>query len=153
MSSFSPWKFAWVVVLLFTAAGVAAAQEKSAKKEVIQPTATSDGEQIYRSFCIACHGKSGTGDGPAASVLNTKPADLTTLAERHGGTFPDEYVAGVLRFGMKKPAHGTSDMPTWGPTFTSASGGDKAKVDVKIADLISYLKTLQKKTEKKTEKK
>jgi mono/diheme cytochrome c family protein len=142
-------KFAWLVVLLFTAAGIAAAQEKTTKKEA-QPAGTpAEGARLYRDYCTGCHGKTGLGDGPAASVLNTKPSDLTTLTERHGGKFPAEYLEKVLRFGVKKPAHGTSDMPTWGPMFSGESNANPTVRSKRIADMISYLETLQKAPKKK----
>jgi len=34
------------------------------------------GEEIYTSSCVDCHGKTGAGDGLAASRLNPKPADF-----------------------------------------------------------------------------
>jgi mono/diheme cytochrome c family protein len=38
------------------------------------------GNQIFSQLCQVCHGKSGAGDGPTASSLQPKPADLTTEA-------------------------------------------------------------------------
>jgi copper transport protein len=34
------------------------------------------GEVIYRQSCLACHGLTGRGDGPAAGTLRSRPADL-----------------------------------------------------------------------------
>ena len=50
------------------------------------------GGQLYKQYCAVCHGIDLTGHGPLATELKTLPADLTTLAQRHGGKFPDEYV-------------------------------------------------------------
>ena len=36
-----------------------------------------DGYRIFRTNCFVCHGLDGTGNGPLASKLETKPADLT----------------------------------------------------------------------------
>jgi len=69
---------------------------------------------MYKQYCAACHGTDGKGRGPAASSLNTRPPDLTTVAKRHDGKFPHDYVAGVLRFGPKLSAHGSTNMPVWG---------------------------------------
>jgi hypothetical protein len=87
------------------------------------------------------------GDGQVASLLNTKPTDLTVLAQRHGGKFPTDYVAKVLRFGVKEPAHGTRDVPTWGPVFAGniRSNSQEKK---RIADIISSLKSIQRQPRK-----
>lgn len=39
-----------------------------------------NGKVLYQSYCAACHGKNGRGDGPAAASLNPKPADHTSAA-------------------------------------------------------------------------
>ena len=40
----------------------------------------AQGKQIYDNSCAACHGSAGKGDGPAASALNPKPANLADKA-------------------------------------------------------------------------
>ena len=84
-----------------------------------------------------------SGHGPLATELKTPPPNLTTLAQRHGGTFPDSYVEEVLRSGVKNPAHGDSDMPIWGPLFASIRGTDSALVSIRIANLVAYIKSMQ----------
>jgi mono/diheme cytochrome c family protein len=133
-------------VLLITV-GLGLGQEKqkskTVKKTPIQQTSAASGKEMFNSYCAACHGKEGKGDGPAASELKTAPADLSTLAKRNGGKFPAAHVTNVLRSGVKTPAHGTSDMPTWGPLFSSVSGADQAIVSMRISNLITYLESLQ----------
>jgi len=144
-------KFAKIVVSLLAApclfmAALAMAQEKPAdtvKKVPVKPTSAASGEEMYKQYCAVCHGKEGKGDGPAVSALKHAPPDLTTLANRHNAKFPDEYVASVLRFGVKAPAHGTSDMPIWGPLFSSVSGSDTSLVQLRIANVNRYLKDMQ----------
>ncbi|MFZ1030479.1 MAG: hypothetical protein WAN72_00700, partial [Candidatus Acidiferrales bacterium] len=80
--------------------------------------------------------------GPAASALKQKPANLTTLAKRHDGKFPDVYVEQVLRNGVKAPAHGDAEMPVWGPLFRSMDS-DPEIMYVRISSLVSYIKSLQ----------
>jgi hypothetical protein len=42
--------------------------------------------------------------GPAASALKTPPSDLTTLAKKHAGKFPEDYVAETVRIGKPHPS-------------------------------------------------
>ena len=46
------------------------------------------GRAAYLKYCSACHGADGKGDGVASSAMRPKPADLTQLANAHGGKFP-----------------------------------------------------------------
>jgi len=127
--------------------GVSAAQDKQEpsveKKATTKAAAIPSGKQLFTQYCAACHGETGIGDGPVSPVLKTRPADLTTLAKRHGGAFPYKYVEDVLHFGPGTPAHGSSDMPTWGPIFQWLDGKQKSTVDQRIKNLSKYLASLQ----------
>ena len=139
------YRLALLFTFVLTIAGLGNAQEKPIKKGPIQPTSPASGAEMYKAYCAVCHGPDGKGTGPAAAELKTKPANLSTLAKRHGGKFPDDYVVTVLRFGTPAAALGSSDMRTWGPLFSVVSGQDKAQVDMRISNLIGYVKTLQEK--------
>ena len=132
-----------LAALLLAFAGRAAAQDQNIKKVPIQQTSPGSGAEMYKAYCAVCHGKDAKGDGPAAAELKVPPPDLTTLAKRHDGKYPDNYVTSVLRNGAKAPAHGTAEMPVWGPLFESISGGDQAQVNLRISNLTNYIKTLQ----------
>ena len=86
----------------------------------------------------------GARDRPAF-VLKTPPPDLTTLARRHDGKFPYEYISDVLRFGTRILSHGSSDMPIWGPIFGSLDNYNEPAVRKRIKDLSDYLASLQQK--------
>lgn len=122
-----------------------ASNQSVEKKAASQTAAVPSGKQLYGQYCASCHGATGVGDGPVAPVLKTRPADLTTLAKRHDGVFPAQYVEDVLRFGKTPAAHGTSDMPTWGPIFQWLDGKQKSTVEQRIKNLTNYLATLQQK--------
>lgn len=96
---------------------------------------------MYRGYCAACHGPKGHGDGPVAVSLKTKPTDLTRLSAANKGQFPAQRIAMVLDFGVVVPAHGSTDMPTWGNTFRVM--GDEATVRQRIAALTRYLESIQ----------
>ena len=135
-----------VVGSLVLVLGAAGAQNKPAVNKVAAPrTIASSGKQTYKQYCASCHGADARGNGPAAFVLKTPPPDLTTLAKRHDGKFPYEYVYDVLRFGTRIVAHGSSDMPIWGPIFGSMDNYDEAAVRKRIKDLSDYLASLQQK--------
>ena len=70
------------------------------------------------------------------------PPDLTFLAQRHGGKFPNSYVLDVLRNGATMPAHGPAEMPAWG-RISEADGLDGAQVKLRIARLTNYIKSRQ----------
>jgi mono/diheme cytochrome c family protein len=101
------------------------------------------GKTMFRLYCAACHGPDGKGRGPVTASLNARPPDLTVLAKNHGGIFPFEYVAGVLRFGPGLSAHGSSEMPTWGPIFQYLDNHDEASVRQRIKNLCDYLESIQ----------
>lgn len=105
----------------------------------------ASGKQTYMKYCAACHGDVGNGMGPAASALKKPPPDLTTLAKRHAGKFPEEYVAEIVRFGKPIQAHGSSDMPVWGPIFNVHDKFNEVAVRRRIKNLCDYLATLQEK--------
>lgn len=101
------------------------------------------GHDSFDRYCAACHGADGRGSGPVASALKTRPADLTTLAERNGGSFPRERIASFVEgTGRPLPAHGTNDMPVWGSTFRGLDASD-ARVRVRLANLVAYVESLQ----------
>lgn len=137
-----------ITVLLFFCACFAAAVVRTTQSAAIQeselpPAYVPPGKQIYKDYCASCHGADGKGHGPVARSLRKVPPDLTTLAKQHGGTFPAEYVTNVLRFGLGFSAHGSSEMPVWGPIFQYEEHYNEAAVRQRIKNLCEYLESLQ----------
>jgi hypothetical protein len=88
----------------------------------------------------------GHGDGPAAPALQTPPADLTRLAQRHGGLFPVAEVTAFLDGRTIIPAHGSREMPVWGARLGEKAGGGAAGEQVArsiLRVLIEYLQAIQ----------
>jgi len=141
----APRYTAMLIVLLFASAACGLAQEKTVKKAPVQNTPANSGAEMFKSYCAPCHGADAKGAGPASADLKTTPPDLTTLAKRHEGKFPSDYVTTVLRNGVKAPAHGSSDMPVWGPLLATVSGRDDAIISMRISNLVRYLESLQQK--------
>jgi nucleotide-binding universal stress UspA family protein/mono/diheme cytochrome c family protein len=105
------------------------------------------GGELFRTYCATCHGASARGDGPLASSMTRKPADLTEIARRNGGLYPSGLVFRIID--GKKPVrgHGGADMPEWGDAFArSRDGGDAETVRRMIQALVEYLESLQAKT-------
>jgi cytochrome c553 len=103
------------------------------------------GQKLYKQNCAVCHGNDLKGNGPAPPPFEDVPPDLTTLARRHGGVFPDQYFADVLRNGVVLPAHGPPEMPTWGYDFRTRDKLDSAQVEQRITNLSNYIKSFQEK--------
>jgi mono/diheme cytochrome c family protein len=101
------------------------------------------GAQLYKQLCAACHGNDLKGNGPAPAPFKDVPPDLSTLARRHGGSFPHAYVSDVLRNGITLPDHGPAEMPTWGADLRAGAGLNAAQVAIRIANLSEYLESLQ----------
>jgi len=135
-----------LVTLFFLATAPAGAQpqSKEVKKAPIQATSATSGVEMFNSYCAPCHGKDGKGNGPAATSLKNPPANLTQLAMKNNGKFPADHVTKVLKSGVTG-AHGSSDMPVWGPLFSQVSSRDEAIVQMRISNLVHYIETLQQK--------
>jgi mono/diheme cytochrome c family protein len=108
--------------------------------EKVNPT---DGKQMYSSYCAPCHGTDGRGNGPVASVLKSPPTDLTTLAKAHNGKYPDVHVMAVLQFGSSLSAHGTAQMPVWGPLLGKIGNDHSQEAQLRITNLSRYLESIQ----------
>jgi len=102
------------------------------------------GEQLYMRFCASCHGTSGQGDGVVAKSLTVMVPDLTRIARRQGGVFPEEQVRRIIDGRETRPPHGDRAMPVWGYEFSSHAGGAGAKTDAMLQRLTDYLRSLQK---------
>ncbi len=102
------------------------------------------GAYTFRTHCASCHGVDGKGEGPLADSLRFHPADLTSIAKRHGGSFPTELVVRIVDGRQPSKSHGAPDMPVWGDAFKNADTGyDEKQVREKIHNVVAYLKTLQ----------
>jgi mono/diheme cytochrome c family protein len=108
---------------------------------VIESVAGSD---VYAFYCASCHGRSGGGDGPIARSLKVPPPDLRLLGRHNHGEFPRLRVEAFVTHGagVSSPAHGTSNMPVWGPVFKGLGDTDTLS-RVRVANLVQYLESIQ----------
>lgn len=132
-----------VSVLLATLAAFAPAEVRVAGAQELHE---QDGGQLYRRFCASCHGGKGFGDGPVASMLNVMVPDLTRIALRHGGRFPEEQVRKIIDGRTVMPPHGSRDMPVWGFEFRliEAEHVDAQKrTQAMVRRLTDYVRSIQ----------
>lgn len=89
----------------------------------VEPTAISigNGKALFQTHCAVCHGPQGRGDGPAATGLTPRPADLMQSARR----LPGGVVAGVI-------TDGRGSMPPFKATLNQPQ----------IWDLTNFVKSL-----------
>jgi mono/diheme cytochrome c family protein len=100
------------------------------------------GKDSFDRYCAACHGTNARGNGALATELRTPPADLTLLARQNNGAFPREAVRDFITgLGRTPTAHGTAEMPVWGPMFRAFESD--ARVRERISNLVTYIETLQ----------
>jgi mono/diheme cytochrome c family protein len=134
-----------LAVALLLASGAPGRASLAADPTPASPLAAS-GERLYVRYCAVCHGRSATGDGPFRGVLTVAPSDLTGIAARRGGSFPDDEIGAFVDGRFVPPAHGTREMPVWGrwlgqPIAPGVEHDEMTRGE--ILAILTYLKTLQ----------
>jgi mono/diheme cytochrome c family protein len=117
--------------------------QKAIRQGPARRTSSSSGGEMYRAYCVACHGLGGKGDGPASSALKSAPTDLTQLAKRNSGRFPELQVFGAINGDLQVPAHGSKDMPVWGVVFRRMGDAGVSGAKLRIRNLTRYIESLQ----------
>jgi mono/diheme cytochrome c family protein len=135
------------LILLFSLALVicvaAAKSEPASVDQKLPANYVPSGRVLYQFYCATCHGADAKGNGPMALALKTPPTDLTTLAKRHDGKFPTEYVTRMLQSGGSSRTHGSADMPAWGPIFQYFNKASRLAAQKRIDNLRDYLASIQ----------
>ncbi len=106
------------LVALAVAFAILGADGKPVQKTPVSAMTAASGAALYDNHCAGCHGTDGRGAGPAAADLNAPLPDLSKMAVRNGGIFPEVrfYRAVTGDHGMPS-AHGSPDSPVWGDVF------------------------------------
>lgn len=101
------------------------------------------GRDLFEFYCSSCHGRNGRGGGPAVSALRVAPPDLTTIAARNNSVYPKTRVEAFVTGERDMPtAHGSREMPVWGPIFSALDPNDGMN-RVRIANIVEYVASLQ----------
>ena len=121
--------------------GVAGQQRERTPARLVIPSMS--GGDLFRFYCASCHGQDGKGEGPVAAALTRRPPDLTTIARRNGGPFPTDQVAGFVT-GNREPtlAHGSAEMPVWGPIFWALDPQDRIN-RIRIENVVAFVASIQ----------
>jgi mono/diheme cytochrome c family protein len=125
--------------------GSFAAAQSPRKEKATQPALINSiqGFDLSKAYCASCHGADGKGNGPTAKSLKVKPADLTRIAARNGGTFPLMRIERIISGEGQLPnGHGSGEMPVWGPIFSHIER-DQDLGRVRIDNLARYLRDIQ----------
>ena len=87
------------------------------------------------------------------SSLVKPPADLTTIAQRNGGQFPQELIWELIdgRWSGDGGPHGSREMPVWGQEFKKRAMGQPKDSErtaewsarLRIISLLKYLEDMQ----------
>jgi len=108
----------------------------------VKQSPANSGSDMYKQYCASCHGLTGKGDGPAAAALKNPPSDITLMARHNSGRFPAMRVQNILEGKESPAAHGSSDMPVWGPILRHLGGGDQTG-SLRIFNLTKHLESMQ----------
>jgi copper transport protein len=94
-----------------------------AQAPVADPAVIARGKEVYQANCVACHGVTGQGNGPAAAGLNPPPADFTSPVHKN---------------------HRTSDLVLWVTDGVENSAMPPFKDQLtaqQIEDAVAYIQT------------
>ena len=123
----------------------AAKPEKKISKVPPRYVTAASGQEMFKAYCASCHGNDGKGNGPVATALKVSIPDLTELSASNKGSFPRDHVVSVIQGRTVTPAHGSADMPVWGPVFLSLDKQSEAIVQQRASNLATYIESLQSK--------
>jgi mono/diheme cytochrome c family protein len=122
---------------------IPARSQKARDTESIRLIDSLQGKALYTAYCAVCHGRDGKGGGPMSKSLKSATPDLTRIAARSRGTFPEARVQRVISGEEQLPAgHGTREMPVWGPIFSQIAW-DQDLGRIRVHNLAKYIEGLQ----------
>ena len=111
------------------------------RRKSFQAVPSVAGRDNFTAYCASCHGNDGKGNGPVAAALKMPVPDLTTIARR-AGRFDAVAIERVIAGDDRMPAaHGSMDMPVWGPIFKSV--GSNSTATLRLRNLVKHVQSMQ----------
>ncbi|MDJ0787635.1 MAG: c-type cytochrome [Myxococcota bacterium] len=129
----------WIAMLALPAAGAESDVESGVESE-------QAGHAEFARYCSSCHGMLADGRGPVADELKTPPPDLTRIAARRDGVFPEAAMLRIIDGRDPVVAHGSREMPIWGEEFRSElpkGPGAEGMARGRALLLVRYLASIQ----------
>jgi mono/diheme cytochrome c family protein len=114
-------------------------QSKAAQPspEAVRLIDSVDGPALYNAYCAVCHGTT------MAASFKVPPPDLTRIAARNGGVYPQARIERIISGEEALPSgHGTRAMPVWGPIFSQVAW-DQDLGRLRIHNLAAYIGRIQ----------
>jgi mono/diheme cytochrome c family protein len=93
------------------------------------PVRNSSARALYDAHCAVCHGSTGKGDGPGATVLRQVMPDFTNPAAM--GAVTDRFLFEIIKKGSSQFGRSNA-MPSWGMRLS----------DEQIRALVVYIRSL-----------
>jgi len=137
------WLSAGLVMILSLLLAVGC--NEVSEEEAHQREMVAAGRASYRAYCAGCHGLEAKGNGPAAPAMKIPPADLTTISQRHGGTFPEEWVFDKIDGRNLADTSGTLQMLHFGDVWRGTTPTPERRREVRqmIDEIVAYLESVQ----------
>jgi mono/diheme cytochrome c family protein len=96
---------------------------------VAQAQTVAEGKSLYTSYCAACHGDQGKGDGVAARSLPVKPADHTNGTVMN--QFSDKFLTDIITKGGSA-VNKSAFMPAWRSSLNNKQ----------VSDIVAYMRSI-----------
>ncbi len=106
-------------------------------------TQAKKGKVLFDKYCLSCHGQHG--DGPVASSLKEKPADLTLIMKhRKTSQFPIAEIARYIDGRATIKSHGPREMPIWGEELMNKEQlKNNSELKGKLGEIVAYIMSIQ----------
>lgn len=138
-----------LLMLLPILAGITfAATTFSAGAQDVRDMQVHFGSQIFKLFCVGCHGVDGRGNPPVSRALMLNDVDLTTIAQRSNGDFSSDEVKSAIT-GLDDTGHARVKMAPWAQMFAEEFDAFAAGiavdelVDRRLDHLVAYIESIQ----------